>query len=112
MKECGTNYTTTEKHTSHTWALDARTSTNMTEPSTTANQNLTMNLQRSNQNQTQNLKQKRLQKLETHQCLSNHYRRYSHSMTRRPPQPTLHPSYHHQQLNALALLHLACNNIQ
>src|SRR6267142_1259678 len=54
----------------------------------------------------------------THQSLSNHYMKFPHY--ERPVHPPAHyhmqglvsPYYHHQQLNALALLHLRRNNLR
>src|SRR6266850_2694853 len=67
------------------------------------------------QNQAQKMKQ--TNKSVTHQLLSNHYMKFPHY--KKPTQLLVHyatkglvsPYYHHQQLNALALLHLRCNNL-
>jgi len=70
-----------------------------------------------NNEQNQAQKMKLTGKSATHQLLSNHYAKFPHY--EEPTQPAAHyitkglvsPYYHHQQLNALALLHLRWNNL-
>jgi len=79
------------------------------------NQDLLQVKENNKQNQAQ--KMKPTNKSATHQLLSNHYAKFPHY--KKPPQPWIHyhikglvsPYYRHQQLNALALLHLRRNNL-
>src|SRR6266850_3335049 len=71
-----------------------------------------------NNKQNQAPKTKLTNKSVTHQLLSNHYVKFPHY--EKPSQPQAHyltkglvsPYYRHQQLNALALLHLRRNNLR
>src|SRR6267142_1409578 len=70
-----------------------------------------------NNKQNQARRTKLTDKSVTHQLLSNHYMKFPHY--EKPSQPLAYyltkglvsPYYHHQQLNALALLHLRRNNL-
>jgi len=129
-KELGTNYYTTNIQANHTWENPERTFTTTTEiviPHPSQKMKLTDQTLHQKQNplktkgnneQNQAQKTKPTNKSITHQLLSNHYVKFPHY--EKPTQPAAHyiakglvsPYYRHQQLNALALLHLRHNNLR
>jgi len=129
-KDSGTNYYTTKQQESHTWENYETTSTTTTEiaiphpdqETKTTNQipNQKQNPIKEKGNNEPNQAQKTTltNKSATHLLLSNHYAKFPHY--EKPVQTPEHfltkglvsPYYRHQQLNALALLHLRCNNLR
>jgi len=129
IKDSGTSYYMTKHPTDRTLENLEMTSTTTTETAIlhrdpkTKKPNQTPHLKQSpteikgNNEQNQVLKMKLTNKSVTHQLLSNHYVKHPHH-----EEPHQSPAYyrtksltfqyyHHQQLNALALLHLRRNNL-
>ena len=118
------NCYTTNLQANHTWENLEMMSTNTTEtltPHPNQKTKLTDQIPHQKQNplgtkgnnkQNQAQKTKPIDKSVTHQLLSNHYAKFPHY--EKPTQPLVYhltkglvsPYYRHQQLNALALLHL------
>jgi len=129
-KDSGTNYYTTNRSESHTWENSGTTSITTTETVTprldqetkTTDQTLCQkqNPTKSKESNEQNQAQKTTltNKSATHLSLSNYYKKFPHY--EKPPQTPEYyltkdlvpPYYRHQQLNALALLHLRRNNLR
>ena len=129
IKDSGTNYYMTDILENYTWENSETTSTTTTEiliphpdqETKITNQNLhqrqNLTETKGNNEQNQAQKTKLTDKSITHQSLSNHYAKFPHY--EKPSQPPSYyltkgltsPYYRHQQLNALALLHLRCNNL-
>ena len=132
IKDSGTSYTTTGQQDNHTSVLTERTSMNMMDQSTmNPSQDQMRKQDFLDQNQSQNLiptltkTQQELGTLQSlvnlftkvydfpkqkmHQELLNHYMKFPH-LFRQDSHRQTYMYYHHQQLNALALLHLAQNN--
>jgi len=130
IKDSGTNYCTIECPENHTWENRETTLTSTTEiaiPHPDQETKIADQTPYQKKNQTKikgNNEQNRAQKTKptdksiTHLFLSNHYAKFPHY--EKPSQPPSHflskglisPYYRHQQLNALALLHLRRNNLQ
>jgi hypothetical protein len=132
IKDSGASYTTTEQQDNHISAPAEKTSTNTKDQSTmnpsqdqmrkqdpldqNQNQNLIPTLTRTQQElgTLQSLvnlftKVYDFPKQKTHQELLNHYAKFPHLFRQDSHQQT-YMYYRHQQLNALALLHLVQNN--
>jgi len=129
IKDSGTNYYTTNQLENRTWENSETTFIITTETAIphpdqetkTANQTLRQkqNPTKTKENNEQNQAQKMtpIDKSATHLLLSNHYKKFPHY--EKPSQTLDHyltkglvsPYYRHQQLNALALLHLRRNNL-
>jgi len=130
IKDGGTNYYTIGCQENHIWENSETTFTNTTEIATPhpdqetkladqiPHQRQNQDKIKGNNEQNQVQKTKRINKSATHLFLSNHYAKFPHY--EEPSQPPSHflskglisPYYRHQQLNALALLHLRRNNLQ
>jgi len=129
-KDSGTNYYTTKQQESHIWENYETTFTTTTEIATPRpdqetkitdqipdrKQNPTKGKESNEPNQAQ--KTTLTDKSATHLLLSNHYKKFPHY--EKPVQTPeyfltkglVSPYYRHQQLNALALLHLRRNNLR
>jgi len=129
-KDSGTNYYMINRSESHTWESSGTTSITTTETVTPRLDQKTkttdqtpyqkQNPTKSKESNEQNRAQKTIltNKSATHLSLSNYYKKFPHY--EKPPQTPeyyltkdlVSPYHRHQQLNALALLHLRCNNLR